>query len=101
MPERNPGNRLSPSPGRTGTPQDEDFRSQYRSMVGAPLRLPCRLAFNPEKAMRYNTKSMSDLHHERWLAPAALACCILLCRRCAKRIFDTTKYIVRAASPRE
>ena len=70
-------------------------------MVVAPLAGALERLGILEKSMEYNTKSISDLHHERWLAPVALACCILLCRRCASRIFDTTKYIVCAASPRE
>src|SRR5215467_4120368 len=39
IPTRNPGNRLGPSRGRTGTPQDEGFKRQYRSMVGGTPRV--------------------------------------------------------------
>jgi len=70
-------------------------------MVVAPLAGALERLGILEKSMEYNSKSISDLHHERWLAPAALTCFILLCRRCAKRIFDTTKYIVCAAKPRK
>src|SRR2546421_2690288 len=35
-------------------------------------------------------ESLSDSHPNRLLAPAALACFIMLCGKCAKRIFHTT-----------
>src|SRR5215472_4795940 len=40
-------------------------------------------------------------HPARLLAPATLACCSMLCRKCASRIFDITYYNVYAAKPRE
>src|SRR5215469_14882345 len=44
---------------------------------------------------------MSGLHHVRLLAPAALACFRVWCRPGAKRLVDTTPYMVCAAKPRE
>src|SRR5215467_13246063 len=47
-----------------------------------------------------NIKSMSDFHHARVLAPAALACLRVWCGTGASRLFHTTPSIVCAAKPR-